>query len=160
MKNHELYFNHLGGKGGTPGAALKAQIEKDFGSYDKWLADFKATGVAARGWAFLAWDREYGRLFNMIGDEQFSFPVWNAVPILALDVFEHAFFIDFGAAKAAYIEKFFANLDWSDVEKRFAEAKKERVSEESGIVLDSSFRLPPHPSPFTLKTNREERGWG
>jgi Fe-Mn family superoxide dismutase len=124
VKNHELYFNHLGGKGGTPSAALTTQIEKDFGSYDKWLADFKATGVAARGWAFLAWDREYGRLFNMIGDEQFSFPVWNATPILALDVFEHAFFIDFGAAKAAYIEKFFANLDWNDVEKRFAEAKK------------------------------------
>jgi Fe-Mn family superoxide dismutase len=124
VKNHELYFNHLGGKGSTPGAALTAQIEKDFGSFDKWLTDFKATGVAARGWAFLAWDREYGRLCNMIGDEQFSFPVWNAVPILAMDVFEHAFFIDFGAAKAAYIEKFFANLDWSDVEKRFEAAKK------------------------------------
>ncbi len=124
VKNHELYFNHLGGKGGAPGAALKTQIEKDFGAYDKWLADFKATGVAARGWAFLAWDREYGRLFNMIGDEQFSFPVWNAVPVLAMDVFEHAFFIDFGSAKAGYIEKFFANLDWSDVEKRFEAAKK------------------------------------
>ena len=85
---------------------------------------FKKNWMAFPSWAFLAWDREYGRLFNMIGDEQFSFPVWNAVPILALDVFEHAFFIDFGAAKAAYIEKFFANLDWSDVEKRFAEAKK------------------------------------
>jgi len=124
VKNHELYFDHLGGKGGTPGAALAAQIEKDFGAFDKWLTDFKATAVAARGWAFLAWDREYGRLFNMIGDEQFSFPVWNAVPILALDVFEHAFFIDFGTAKATYIEKFFANLDWNDVEKRLAEAKR------------------------------------
>ena len=124
VKNHELYFNHLGGKGGAPDAALTAQIEKDFGSFDKWLADFKATGAAARGWAFLAWDREYGRLFNMIGDEQFSFPVWNAVPVLAMDVFEHAFFIDFGAAKAAYIEKFFANLDWNDVEKGLTEAKK------------------------------------
>ncbi|MEW5720657.1 MAG: Fe-Mn family superoxide dismutase, partial [Chloroflexota bacterium] len=123
VKNHELYFNHLGGKGGAPGPALAAQIEKDFGSFDKWLSDFKATGAAARGWAFLAWDREYNRLFNMIGDEQFSFPVWNATPILAMDVFEHAFFIDFGAAKAAYIEKFFANLAWSDVEKHFAEAK-------------------------------------
>ena len=124
VKNHDLYFSHLGGKGGEPSAALKAQIEKDFGAYDKWLADFKATGVAARGWAFLAWDREYGRLFNMIGDEQFSFPVWNAVPVLAMDVFEHAFFIDFGSAKAGYIEKFFANLDWSDVDKRFDAAKK------------------------------------
>ena len=124
VKNHELYFNHLGGKGGEPGSALKSQIEKDFGSYDRWLTDFKATGAAARGWAFLAWDREYGRLFNMIGDEQFSFPVWNSTPILAMDVFEHAFFIDFGSAKAPYIEKFFANLDWSDVDKRFDAAKK------------------------------------
>ena len=124
VKNHELYFNHLGGSMSQPGAALKSQLEKDFGSYDKWLADFKGTGVAARGWAFLAWDREYGRLFNMIGDEQFSFPVWNSVPVLAMDVFEHAFFIDFGSAKAAYIEKFFANLDWSDVDKRFDAAKK------------------------------------
>jgi Fe-Mn family superoxide dismutase len=124
VKNHDLYFSHLGGKGGEPGAALKAQIEKDFGSYEKWVTDFKATGTAARGWAFLAWDREYGRLFNMIGDEQFSFPVWNAVPILAMDVFEHAFFIDFGSAKGGYIEKFFANLDWNDVEKRFDAAKK------------------------------------
>ncbi len=57
VKNHELYFNHLGGKNSQPGSALRAQIEKDFGSYDKWLTDFKATGAAARGWAFLAWDR-------------------------------------------------------------------------------------------------------
>lgn len=124
VKNHELYFAHLGGKGGTPSGALLAQIEKDFGSYERWLADFKATGIAARGWAFLAWDREYGHLFNMIGDEQFLFPVWNAVPILAMDVFEHAFFIDYGTAKAAYIEKFFANLDWDDVAKRLSEAQK------------------------------------
>lgn len=48
VKNHELYFNHLGGKGGTPTGAFKAQIEKDFGSFDKWFADFKATGVSAR----------------------------------------------------------------------------------------------------------------
>ena len=119
VKNHELYFNHLGGKGGKPSGALLAQIEKDFGSYDKWLSDFKATGTGARGWAWLAWDRDWNYLFNMIGDEQYSFPVWNAVPVLAMDCFEHAFFIDFGAAKAAYIEKFFANLDWADVERRF-----------------------------------------
>jgi Fe-Mn family superoxide dismutase len=119
VKNHELYFNHLGGKGGKPSGALLAQIEKDFGSYDKWLSDFKATGSSARGWAWLAWDREWNYMFNMIGDEQYSFPVWNAVPVLAMDVFEHAYFIDFGSGKAGYIDKFFANLDWSDVEKRF-----------------------------------------
>ena len=119
VKNHDMYFSHLGGKGGKPGGALLSQIEKDFGSFDKWLSDFKATGASARGWAWLAWDRDWNYLFNMIGDEQYSFPVWNAVPVLAMDCFEHAYFIDFGAGKAGYIDKFFANLDWSDVEKRF-----------------------------------------
>ncbi len=119
VKNHEMYFAHLGGKGGKPSGGLLPQIEKDFGSYDKWLSDFKATGTAARGWAWLAWDRDLKYLFNMIGDEQFSFPVWNSVPILAMDVFEHAFWIDFGSAKGQYIEKFFANLDWAEVERRF-----------------------------------------
>lgn len=119
VKNHEMYFAHLGGKGGKPSGALLAQIEKDLGSYDKWLADFKATGIAGRGWSWLAWDRDGSYLLNMIGDEQFEYPIWNAVPILAMDVFEHAFWIDFGSAKAAYIEKFFANLDWAEVERRF-----------------------------------------
>jgi Fe-Mn family superoxide dismutase len=119
VKNHEMYFSHLGGRGGQPSGGLLSQIEKDFGSYDKWLNDFKATGAAGRGWAWLAWDRDWRYLFNEIGDEQNVFPVWNAVPVLAMDVFEHAYFIDFGASKAAYIEKFFANLDWAEVERRF-----------------------------------------
>jgi len=120
VRNHELYFEHLGGKGGTPSGKLAAQIAKDFGSFDKWLADFKATGIAARGWAWLVWDHDWKRLVNTIGDEQNTFGIWNATPILALDVFEHAWFADFGAAKAAYIEKFFANLNWADVEARWA----------------------------------------
>ncbi len=122
VKNHELYFSHLGGKGGKPSGALLTQIEKDFGSYDQWLSDFKATGAAARGWAWLAWDRDWRHLFNMIGDEQFSYPVWNASLVLAMDVFEHAYFIDFGSARAPYIEKFFANLDWAQVERQFQAA--------------------------------------
>lgn len=124
IKNHEIYFNNLGGKGGEPGGDLRAQIEKDFGSYARFLKEFRATGIAARGWAWLAWDYDWGRLFIALGDEQNTFPIWNASPVLAMDVFEHAFFIDFGANKAGYIDAFFKNLDWGDVEKRFSALKK------------------------------------
>ena len=115
VKNHEIFFSHLGGKGGAPGARLKEQIERDFPSYDAWLADFKASGLAARGWVWLAYDHDLHMLTTAIGDAQNTFPVWNATPILALDVYEHAYWIDFGRARAKYIEAFFNNLDWEVV---------------------------------------------
>lgn len=124
IKNHEIYFNNLGGKGGEPSGDLKRQIENDFGSHERFLKEFRATGIAARGWTWLAWDYDWNRLSVALGDEQNTFPIWNASPILAMDVFEHAFFIDYGANKAGYIDAFFRNLDWADVEKRFAALRK------------------------------------
>ncbi len=115
IKNHELYFEHLGGGGGNPGGAVKDLLERDFGSVDSWRADLKATGMAARGWAWTAFDWDEGRLFNYIGDAQNTFPVWNATPLVALDVYEHAYFIDYQTDRASYIEAFFANLDWDVV---------------------------------------------
>ncbi|HEX8984706.1 MAG TPA: superoxide dismutase [Bryobacteraceae bacterium] len=115
VKNHELYFGHLGGKGGEPPAEIKRQLEKDFGSVEKWMADLKATGMASRGWAWTAWDRDWGYLFNYAGDAQNTYPVWNAVPVVGLDVYEHAYYIDFGSARAGYIDVFFKNLQWSAV---------------------------------------------
>ena len=120
VKNHELYFDILGGQGGRPSGALLAQIEKDFGSYDRWARDLKATGIGARGWVWLAWDHDNKYLFNYIGDAQNTFPIWNATPILALDTYEHAYFIDYGTNRGAYIDAFFRNLDWAKVEQRFA----------------------------------------
>ncbi len=116
VKNHELYFAHLGGQGGEPTGKLQAAMEKDFGSIEKWAADLKASGVAARGWVWLAWDHDWKQLFNYLGDAQNTFPIWNATPILALDTYEHAYWMDFGAARAGYIDAFFKNLDWSVVE--------------------------------------------
>jgi len=124
VKNHELYFSNLGGKGGEPPKELREQITRDFGSLERFMQEFKATGIAARGWAWLAWDYDFERLMIYIGDEQNTFPVWNATPILALDVFEHAYFIDFGTNKAAYIDAFFRNLDWDDVATRYETARR------------------------------------
>src|SRR5437667_6291232 len=115
IKNHELDFAHLGGGGGDPAGAIGALVKRDFGSIGAWRADLKATGMAGRGWAWTAYDWDEGRLFNYIGDAQNTFPVWNATPLVALDVYEHAYFIDFATDRAAYIEAFFNNLDYDVV---------------------------------------------
>ena len=115
IKNHEIYFDHLGGGGGDPDGAIRELIFRDFGSAADWRADLKATGMAGRGWAWTAYDWDEGRLFNYIGDAQNTFPVWNATPLIALDVYEHAYFLDFQTDRASYIEAFFANLDWKVV---------------------------------------------
>jgi len=115
IKNHEIYFEHLGGDGGDPGGAIARLIERDFGSVGAWRDDLTATGMAARGWAWAAYDWDEGRLFNYIGDAQNTFPVWNATPLVALDVYEHAYFIDYQTDRASYIGAFFDNLDWGVV---------------------------------------------
>jgi Fe-Mn family superoxide dismutase len=115
IKNHEIYFEHLGGEGGSASGAIAGLIDRDFGGFDKWRADLKATGMAGRGWAWTAYDWDEGRLFNYVGDAQNTFPVWNATPLVALDVYEHAYFLDYQTDRAAYIEAFFRNLDWGVV---------------------------------------------
>jgi superoxide dismutase, Fe-Mn family len=115
IKNHELYFAHLGGPGGNPDGPFRSLVERDFGSVEAWRSDLKATGVAARGWAWTAYDWDEARLFNYLGDAQNTFPVWNATPLVALDVYEHAYFLDYQTDRPSYIDAFFENLDWSVV---------------------------------------------
>ena len=115
IKNHEIYFEHLGGGGGDPEGAIATLITRDFGSVSAWRADLKATGMAGRGWAWTAYDWDEGRLFNYVGDAQNTFPIWNATPLVALDVYEHAYFLDYQTDRSSYIDAFFDNLDWSVV---------------------------------------------
>jgi Fe-Mn family superoxide dismutase len=115
IKNHEIYFEHLGGDGGDPDGTVAALINRDFGSVDAWRSDLKATGMAGRGWAWTAYDWDEGRLYNYVGDTQNTFPIWNATPLIALDVYEHAYFMDFQTDRASYIDAFFGNLDWDVV---------------------------------------------
>jgi len=112
VKNHEVYCEHLGGGGGDPTGSIASLIERDFGSVEAWRTDLKATGMGGRGWAWTAYDWDEQRLFNYIGDAQNTFPVWNATPLVALDVYEHAYFLDYQTDRASYIDAFFANLDW------------------------------------------------
>ncbi len=115
VKNHEIYFEHLGGQGGDPTGLIAELIKRDFGSAANWRADLKATGLAGRGWAWTAYDWDEGRLFNYIGDAQNTYPIWNATPLVALDVYEHAYFLDYQTDRASYIDAFFNNLDWATI---------------------------------------------
>ncbi len=111
MKLHEVYFGHLGGDG-KPKGALVTMIERDFDSLDAWKVDMIATGIAARGWAILAFDYKDNRLHNYGADAHNVGAVWGAIPLIVLDVYEHAYFMDYGVNRKDYINSFFANLDW------------------------------------------------
>ncbi len=117
LKNHEMYFDVLGGDG-APSGKVAELITRDFGSFENYTKDLKATGIAARGWVWTGIDHETGKLFNYIGDAQDTYPVWNVTPLLAMDVYEHAYFADFGVARAAYIDEFLKFVDWSAVNAR------------------------------------------
>lgn len=121
MRLHELYFENLGGK--TPlnqEGRLATRIRQEFGSFDVWEKDFKATGaIRGIGWAALYQDTVSGKLLNMwIGEHDAGHPA-GCVPILIMDVFEHAFITDYGIKKADYIAAFFQNINWQTVETRF-----------------------------------------
>ena len=115
LKNHELYFSILGGNG-KPSDRILKNIDQDFGSFDNYKKDLKATGIAARGWAWTGYDHGTKKLFNYIGDAQNSYPVWGVTPILGLDVYEHAYYADFLTNRGGYIDEFMNFVDWATVE--------------------------------------------
>lgn len=120
MRLHEYYFENLGGKGGiNKEGKLAKKISEDFGSYDAWEKDFKAVGtMRGIGWAVLYQDITNGKLINFwINEHDVSHPS-GCNPILIMDVFEHAFMIDYGLKRADYIEAFFKNINWNAAESR------------------------------------------
>ena len=121
IKNHEVYFQYLGGNGEEPTGILKQLIDRDFGSFENFKNDMKQTGLAARGWVWLAYDWQTGKLFNYLGDSQNAFPIWNCTLLAALDTYEHAYWIDYGSVRANYIDAFFKNMDWKAVEAKATE---------------------------------------
>ncbi len=126
MRLHEYYFENLGGK--TPldhYGPLGKQMQCDFGSCEAWEKDFRATGgMRGIGWVALYRDSESKRLFNFwINEHDVSHPA-GCAPILIMDVFEHAFMLDYGLKKADYIEAFFKNIDWHSAEARMAVGKE------------------------------------
>jgi Fe-Mn family superoxide dismutase len=120
MRLHELYFENLGGKAGLgPDSPLAKKLAADFGGADIWEKDFRATGaMRGIGWTVLYQDTMGGRLINFwINEHDVSHPA-GCTPLLVMDVFEHAFMLDYGLKRADYIEAFFKAVDWKAVEAR------------------------------------------
>lgn len=122
--NHEIYFAHLGGAGGMASGALLDQITIDFGSFENYKKDMKASALSARGWVWTVWHPRESKLINHVGDTQNTYAFWGATPILALDTYEHAYFADYGVNRGQYVDSFFENVDWNVVEKTFAAIQK------------------------------------
>jgi len=120
MRLHEYYFENLGGKGALDKSGkLGKKLAEEFGSYENWEKDFKATGaMRGIGWTILYQDNVTGRLWNQWINEHDTGHPAGCSPILVLDVFEHAFMIDYGLKRADYIEAFFKNINWKAVEAR------------------------------------------
>lgn len=119
---HEWYFEVLGGDGNAKSTLSEALIEK-FGSGEKFQAYFKACGLAARGWVVLCWDSKAQNLMVYNADAHNQGGVWGCIPIIVLDVYEHAYFIDYGSNRGAYIDDFFATLDWEKANALYEKAK-------------------------------------
>ncbi|KKS34631.1 MAG: Superoxide dismutase [Parcubacteria group bacterium GW2011_GWC2_42_12] len=121
LRLHELYFANLknGGVILNPEAALAQKIIVDFGSQENWEKDFRATGaLRGIGWAVLYYDQIDDRLFNSWINEHDAGHLAGAKPILVMDVFEHAFMLDYGLKRADYIEVFFKNINWGEAGQR------------------------------------------
>jgi Fe-Mn family superoxide dismutase len=123
MLLHEVYFDSLGeGGGGDPDGALAETIVRDFGSLDRWRAEFVAMGKAlggGSGWVVLTRSPRDGRLANVWSADH-THSMAGGTPLLALDMYEHSYHIDFGSNAAAYIDAFMANIAWPRIAGRFA----------------------------------------
>ncbi len=122
---HEWYFDVLGGDGDWQKAPQLSQalVEK-WGSIEEGLKYFSACAMAARGWSVLCWDTKAGKLKHYNSDSHNQGGVWGCLPIIVLDVYEHAYFIDYGSDRKKYIEDFWKNFDWATAEDLYLKARE------------------------------------
>jgi superoxide dismutase, Fe-Mn family len=120
---HEYYFDGLGGHG-SPSGKLVEDIAARYGSFERFVEYVSACGMAARGWVVLCWDTQAKqlRVFNCDAHNQGG--VWGCMPILVLDVYEHAYFIDYGSDRKAYIADWWKNLDWAKLNELYQSVSK------------------------------------
>lgn len=121
---HEAYFASLGKGGSRPGAALGKQIEADFGSHDRWRTEFAGIGKAlggGSGWVLLTWSPRMGRLLNQWSSDH-TLTAADGSVLVALDMYEHAYHMDFGAKAGDYVNAFMGALDWANADRAFQAA--------------------------------------
>ncbi len=120
---HELYFGHLGKKG-EPSAEFKKKVEEDLGGWDNCVSELKATAVAFRGWAVLGLDLFSGRLMINGLDAHNVYNLHGFVPLIVIDTYEHAYYVDYKNKRPPYIDAVLNNLNWEVINQRFQKAMK------------------------------------
>jgi superoxide dismutase, Fe-Mn family len=140
---HEVYFDAIGGEGGDPpaGLGLAEALERDFGSLRAWSTEFTATAKAqagGSGWTILSWSPRLGRLVNQWAADH-AHGLAGGAPILALDMYEHSYHMDFGTRAAAYVDAVMANLEWTRIAARYRQA---RDGEAQDAALFTAFGAP------------------
>ena len=118
---HQIFFGLLGGDGNSSGTKIESAIAKEWGSFENFKNMFTASAMAARGWAILCWDFSDMKLHIYTADAQNQGGVWNCAVLLNADVYEHAYFIDHGSDRKAYLEAFFKNIDWEKVDQLYGQ---------------------------------------
>jgi Fe-Mn family superoxide dismutase len=121
---HEFYFGGLGGAAGEPAGDLRSALEASYGSIGKFMDYLKASGKSMRGWVIVGLNTRDGQLHTYGLDMHNMWVPANVVPVLVLDVYEHSYMIDYGIDRGKYLDAFVNNLDWTVMEKRFAQARK------------------------------------
>ncbi len=126
---HALFWPNMApagnGGGGKPAGALAAQIEKDFGSFDAFKAQFVAasTAVEGSGWGILAWQPAGKQLVILTAEKHQNLTQWGVTPLLVLDVWEHAYYLKYQNKRGEYVKNFFNIINWGDVAQRLAAAR-------------------------------------
>jgi Fe-Mn family superoxide dismutase len=115
---HEFYFDGMTPKAPDPRPGIRGAIERRFGSLEKWADDFQASAKAAAGWAMLVKHPVNNKLYNVISDEHAMGVLWMSTPLIVIDTYEHAFYIDYHNKKAEYVEKFLDHIDWAEADLR------------------------------------------
>lgn len=124
VRLHEIYFDILGGDGKAEGEVVEL-IKRDFGSMQNWISDMTFFGLSSRGWVITYYDLINKSFYNYSADSHNIGIITNAIPIIALDVYEHAYFMDYGTNRKNYIEAFFKNLNWNKIDK---------IAKENGVI--------------------------
>lgn len=124
VKLHELYFENLCGEGKGISTDVLNLLKRDFGGYERWLELFINAGMSVRGWVVLGIDYLDNRLHIYGSDAHDVGSIWNSYPVLVLDVYEHAYMIDFGIKRRKYLDKFIENISWDIVNIRMERFKK------------------------------------
>ncbi|MGC8551999.1 MAG: superoxide dismutase [Phycisphaerae bacterium] len=128
IQNHDLYFPILSDKPTQPCNALLDAIVQSFGSLDAYKEDLRQTALSARGWVWTVLCLDSGKLWNLGGAQTGQVPFWKAAPLLAIDLYEHAYFLDYGNHRAAYIDAVLAHLNFSPVDALFHQAQRIKLA--------------------------------